>query len=243
MKRTYLHPLPLRVWHWANALVVALLLLSGIRLRVTGIPDLPPHSTALLIHRYTGWAMVASGLLWLVYSLASGHLGRHYKLGRRDITGIWSQTKFYVWSLFKGEENPFRPSPDEKFNPLQKLAYGAVMCILTPVLVVTGLLFSDVLFVRKYMLLWDMVKPLDAVHVIGAYLFALYLVVHVYMATLGRTPFAHIKAMIVGYEEEPGASEGGDDLRHLLPGSRPETGKTLAPSGAPHRIEGEKDHG
>ncbi len=44
---------------------------------------------------------------------------------------------------------------------------------------------------------------LDAIHVIGAYVFALYLVVHVYMATLGRTAFSHIKAMIVGYEEEP----------------------------------------
>jgi thiosulfate reductase cytochrome b subunit len=37
----------------------------------------------------------------------------------------------------------------------------------------------------------------------GAYVFALYLVVHIYMATLGRTASSHIKAMIVGYEEEP----------------------------------------
>ncbi len=144
MKRTYLHPLPLRVWHWVNALIVALLLATGIRLRLAGIPDLPPHSTALLIHRYAGWAMVASCLVWLIYGLASDHLGRHYTLRRRDIKGIFSQTRFYVWSIFRGEENPFRPSPDEKFNPLQKLAYGAVMCIFTPVLVVTGLLFSDV---------------------------------------------------------------------------------------------------
>jgi len=46
-------------------------------------------------------------------------------------------------------------------------------------------------------------KVLDATHVIIAYMFALYLIVHIYMATLGRTAFSHIKAMIVGYEEEP----------------------------------------
>lgn len=201
-KRTYLHPLPLRMWHWVNALIVTLLLVTGIQLRVAGIPDLPLHSTALIIHRYAGWAMVASCIFWLVYSLASDHLGRHYKLRRRDIKGIFSQVKFYVWSIFKGEGNPHRPSPDEKFNPLQKLAYGAIMCIFMPVLVVTGLLFSDVLFVRRYILLWNVVKLLDAIHVVGAYLFALYLVVHIYMATLGRTPFSHIKAMIVGYEDE-----------------------------------------
>jgi thiosulfate reductase cytochrome b subunit len=33
--------------------------------------------------------------------------------------------------------------------------------------------------------------------------FVLYLVVHLYMATLGRTTFGHIKAVILGYEEEP----------------------------------------
>jgi len=206
-----------------NVLVVTLLLVTGIQLRVAGVPDLPPHSTPLIIHRYAGWAMVACCLLWLVYGLASGHLGRHYRLRRRDVKGIFSQTKFYVWSIFKGEENPHRLSRGEKFNPLQKVAYGSIMWIVTPALVVTGLLFSDILLVRKYILLWDIVKLLDAIHVIGAYLLALYLVAHVYMATLGRTPFSHIKAMIVGYEEEPFASEG-DDVQHLVPGSCPEPG-------------------
>jgi thiosulfate reductase cytochrome b subunit len=210
MKEIYLHPLPLRVWHWVNASIVTLLLATGIRLRIAGIPGLPPHSSALLVHRYFGWALAASCIFWLIYSLANGHLGRHYKVGRRDIKGIFSQARFYIWSIFKGEENPFRPSPKDKFNPLQKLAYGAVMCIITPVLVVTGLLFSDVPIIRNHILLWNIPKLLDAIHVIGAYLFFLYLVVHVYMATLGKTPFSHIKAMIVGYEEEPDAQRCGD---------------------------------
>ena len=77
------------------------------------------------------------------------------------------------------------------------------MCIVTPVLMVTGLLFSGIQFARNYILLWYIAKLLDAIHVMGAYLFAFYLIVHLYMATLGRTPFSHIKAMIVGYEEEP----------------------------------------
>ena len=34
------------------------------------------------------------------------------------------------------------------------------------------------------------------------YLFVIYLIVHVYMATLKPTPFTHIKAMITRYEEE-----------------------------------------
>jgi thiosulfate reductase cytochrome b subunit len=203
MKRTYLHPLPLRIWHWSNALLVVILLVTGIRLRIPGIASLRPNDPALLVHRYAGWAMAVSFVIWLVYGLLVDHLSRHYSIRRRDLKGVFSQAKFYLVSIFKGEEDPFRPSPEDKFNPLQKLAYGAIMCLFTPVLVVTGLLFSDILFFRKYILLWNVAGVVDAIHVIGAYVFALYLVVHVYMATLGRTAFSHIKAMIVGYEEEP----------------------------------------
>jgi len=203
MKRTYLHPLPLRIWHWLNALLVVILLITGAQLRIPGIASLRPNDPALMVHKYAGWAMAVSFVIWLVYGLVSDHLRRHYVMRRRDLKGVFSQARFYLFSIFRGEENPFLPSPEEKFNPLQKLAYGAIMGLLTPVLVVTGLLYSDILFFRKYILLWDIVGVLDAIHVIGAYVFALYLVVHVYMATLGRTAFSHIKAMIVGYEEEP----------------------------------------
>ena len=203
MKRTYLHPLPLRIWHWVNALLVILLIITGIQLRIPGVPSLGPRHPALWVHKYAGWAMVASCVFWLVYSLASGNLSRQYAVRTRDLKGIFRQAKFYLISIFKGEENPFRPSPEEKFNPLQKLAYGAIMCIFTPILMATGLLCNDILFFRKYILLWDVVGVLNAIHVLAAYVFLLYLVVHIYMATLGRTASSHIKAMIVGYEEEP----------------------------------------
>lgn len=52
--------------------------------------------------------------------------------------------------------------------------------------------------------LWDVVGVLNALHVLGAYAFAPYLIIHLYMATLGRTTFTYLKAMITGYEEEPG---------------------------------------
>jgi thiosulfate reductase cytochrome b subunit len=208
MKRTYLHPLPLRIWHWLNAFLVVILLITGAQLRITGIASLRPNDPALLVHKYAGWAMAVSFVIWLAYGLVSDHLSRHHAIRRRDLKGVFSQAKFYLVSIFRGEENPFRPSPEHKFNPLQKLAYGAIMCLFTPVIVVTGLLYSDILLFRKYILLWNVVGALDAIHVIGAYVFALYLVVHVYMATLGRTAFSHIKAMIVGYEEEPGEPEG-----------------------------------
>lgn len=210
MKKINLHPLPLRIWHWVNAFLVIFLIVTGIQLRMPGVASLPPQSSALLWHRYAGWAMAASWVFWLIYGLVGRHLRRHYRFRSRDFRGVFRQAKFYLVSIFKGEENPFRPSPDEKFNPLQKLAYGSIMGLFAPLLVITGLLFSDIPVFRKTILLWNAAGTINAIHVLAAYVFVLYLVFHLYMATLGRTLSSHIKAMIVGYEEEPDdAKENG----------------------------------
>jgi len=203
MKSIHLHPLPLRIWHWTNAFIVILLLITGIELRIPGVAAVQPNSPALHVHRYTGWLMTISFLFWLVYSLVSGNLSRHYAIRKGDLKETYRQVIFYLFSVFRGEENPFRASPDKRFNPLQKLAYGAIMCVFTPLIVTTGFFFSDILLFRKYILFLNAMKVLDATHVIVAYVFALYFIVHIYMATLGRKAFSHIKAMIVGYEEEP----------------------------------------
>ncbi len=197
----------LRIWHWVNASIVIILLITGTQLRIDGMAALPAKNTALLVHRYAGWAMAIWFIFWLWYTLTTGHLRHQYGMRKGDLKGTLTQGKFYLFSMFKGEGNPFRPSPDRKFNPLQKLAYGAAMCIFTPVLMLTGVLLNDTLIFRKYILIWNVVGLLDAIHVIGAYVLLLYLIVHIYMATLGRTVYTHIKEMIVGYGEELGEAE------------------------------------
>jgi thiosulfate reductase cytochrome b subunit len=203
MKRIYLHPLPIRIWHWVNALTVILLLMTGLQFRMPGIASLSPHDPSLALHKWAGLVMTASWFFWFAYGLASGHLSQHYAIRKRDLGGIVGQMKFYLVAIFRGEPNPFLPSHEEKFNPLQKLAYGSVMGVFAPLMMVTGLLFVNAFFIRDQLLSWNAVKVIDALHVTGLYMFALFLVVHVYMATLGPTAFTHIKAMITGYEEEP----------------------------------------
>lgn len=201
MKGIYLHPLPLRIWHWTNALLFMILLLTGIRLRILGIATLRPHDPFLLIHQYAGWAMAASSLFWFAYAMAGGHLRNHLLLKKGDIAGIRRQLTYYLVAIFRGEKDPFQPSAEEKYNPLQKIAYSAVMLIFVPVQTLSGLAGSHIGIVRKYVLLWDVTALMSTVHLIGAYIFLLYLIVHVYMSTLGLTVFSHTRAMITGYEE------------------------------------------
>ncbi|MFA6413007.1 MAG: cytochrome b/b6 domain-containing protein [Syntrophales bacterium] len=202
MMRIYLHPLPLRIWHWLNAFIVIMLIVTGLYLRLHGIAALKPHDPVLLWHKGMGLAMIIATLFWFIYNISSGNLRRHYGIKSRDIHGIFVQARFYLYSIFGGGENPFQASAADKYNPLQKIAYDAVMLIFLPVQALTGLLFMDIPPLRDYLLSVNLFGLLGAMHLIFAYLLVLYLIVHLYMATLGETVFSHTKAMIVGYEEQ-----------------------------------------
>ena len=203
MKHFELHSLPLRIWHWANTLLVILLIVTGARLRVAGMGFFFAYRNAVLIHRWAGFATIASFLFWLVYGLASGVITRYYAFRpARDVRGMAGQAFYYAVGVFKGWANPYPATPEEKFNPLQKVAYIGVMFVVTPLVAATGILFSNIFYFRAVISFVGGVRLLDAVHVAVAYLFVIYLMVHIYMATLGTTSFTHIKAMFTGYEED-----------------------------------------
>lgn len=112
------------------------------------------------------------------------------------------QGEYYAFGFFRGWKNPFHATTEAKFNPLQKVSYISIQFIFTPVIVVTGIFFSNVLFFGGAISSIGDVRILDAIHAVVGYVFAAYLVVHVYMSTVGQTPLTHIKAMFTGYEEE-----------------------------------------
>jgi len=207
MKSVYLHPLTVRIWHWTNAAIVIVLLVTGAQLRIPELRILPSYSQAAAIHKYVGFAMGLSFLFWLPYSFVSGGLRRHYLLRVKDMRAIVGQALFYLFGIFRGWENPFEPTPDNKFNPLQKIAYASVMLVFTPIIVVTGIIFSDLVSFALFVEMLRGVRVLDAIHVVMAYVFVLYLAVHLYMSTLGSTVFEHVRAMITGRVEHKKRNE------------------------------------
>jgi thiosulfate reductase cytochrome b subunit len=202
MIRIVLYTLPIRVWHWINAFLIFLLIITGIKLRVPDVAIFLNYSQAVSLHKYAGFCLGGSFLFWLCYVVASGSLFRHYIMRIQDIKGMVSQSIFYAYGVFRGKENPFRPSPQNKFNAMQKMAYFSVMVFFTPAVLITGVFFSDILYFATYINAMGGLRVLDALHVVVAYIFVLYLIVHLYMSTLGHTILAHTKGMIVGYEEE-----------------------------------------
>ncbi|HQG50439.1 MAG TPA: cytochrome b/b6 domain-containing protein [Syntrophorhabdaceae bacterium] len=201
MSGIYLHPLPIRIWHWTNAFIVFVLIITGIQLRTPSINIIQDYRTVVLLHKYFGFAMTASFLFWFFYYIITGGLIKYYLLRIKDIKGMPLQVLYYVFFIFNGKKNPFYPSTDNKFNPMQKLAYSSVMFVFTPLIIITGILFSDITYFFSLIKTIGGLRILDAIHVATAYIFVLYLVVHIYMATLGEKPHSHVKGMITGYEE------------------------------------------
>ncbi len=210
MKKIYLHPLPVRVWHWINAFSFLLLIVTGLQIRYRDVFKLTSFRTAVDIHNIFGFVLLFNFFIWLIYYLFSGKLKIYipaFSL-KSLIEGSIRQAKYYGYGIFVGDENPHHPAPDNKFNPMQQMAYLNIMALFIPLQIVTGLLMWDVKGFAYWTGLVGGIKIVDSVHVLLFLFFTSFLFVHVYLATLGHSTFAHIKAMFTGYEEEEAAEHG-----------------------------------
>lgn len=203
MKKIYLHPLPVRVWHWVNAAGFAVLIITGLQIRYREFLGIMNFRDAVDIHNQAGFILIFNFFLWFIYYLATGKIRMYIPPlnPKKFITGSLKQARYYGYGIFVGEPNPHHGSPDNKFNPLQQMAYLAIMVVLIPLQMISGLLLWDVKMFSGWINLLGGIKIVDTVHILIFLFFSSFLFVHVYLATLGHTPTEHIKAMFTGYEE------------------------------------------
>jgi Ni/Fe-hydrogenase b-type cytochrome subunit len=205
MKRIYLHALPVRIWHWVNALCFFVLIVTGAQIRYRGIMNVMSFETAVNVHNFFGFVLIGTFLLWAVYYVFTGRLKVYIPDLNivRFILAALKQAQYYGYGIFVGDQNPHHATPDNKFNPMQQVAYFSIMFFLLPAQIVTGVLLWDL---DRFAAIIDMVggiKVLGGVHLFLTLFFTAFLFVHIYLTTLGHTPLEHIKAMFTGYEEEP----------------------------------------
>jgi formate dehydrogenase gamma subunit len=204
MHKIYIHPLPVRIWHWTNAAGFVLLILTGLQIRYRDLIGVASFETSVRLHNYVGFALMASYLLWLLFYLTSDKIKNYHPElnARKHFTDSINQVLYYGYGIFRGEENPHSASAYTKFNPMQKMAYQIIMLLVVPVQFLTGLLLWDVQRFNGTVTALGGVRTVDTIHVLLFIFFSAFLPVHAYLATLGHTPGAHFKAMFTGYEEE-----------------------------------------
>lgn len=200
-RMVYIHHAPIRVWHWVNAAAFVFLLLTGVQIRFAGQLDWFPLEEAIHLHNYVGFMVISNYGLWLFYCLGSGQIRLYLPSGRGMIQGIMRQVIFYLFGIFRGDPNPHRIAPESKFNVMQQQAYALIMLLLVPLQIATGLLLWEIKRFEDIIQFLGGVRIVNLIHVVLFFFFAAFMVVHIYLSTLGHTPLAHIKAMFTGYEE------------------------------------------
>lgn len=197
-----LHPLPVRIWHWLNAILVFLLIFTGIELRFTDIRIFSNYGFVVALHKYAGYLLALSFLFWIAAYRLTGGLASHYLVSVRDIQSLPSQVFFYLYKYFRGGPDPFSATAEARFNVLQKFAYSFIMFITMPVIIVSGIIFGNIMDLYGIVDQLGGLRVVDGIHVTAGYVFAIYLLVHLYMATLGKTVLSRTKAMFTGKREE-----------------------------------------
>jgi len=200
-KLIYIHPLPVRVWHWINAFGFVLLILTGFQIRYAEMLNFMTLTNAITFHNYVGFVVIANYFIWLTYYLASGNVKIYIPDPRNLVAIAVKQIMYYGYGIFVGKPNPHVMTPENKFNPLQQQAYLAIMFVLLPAQMMSGLFLWKIKGYEEYINLLGGIKLLDTIHVLLFFFFTSFLFIHCYLATLGHTPLAHFKAMFTGYEE------------------------------------------
>lgn len=199
-QKEILHPLPVRISHWVHAISIVLLALTGFNIRFTHL-DIFPFALAVRIHNLCGFLVLFSFLVLWSYYLLSGKFIKVYVPSKADFQKIPIYANYYFVRYFFGDPHPFVPKPDDKFNSLQKITYFAIMYILLPLQILTGLFLWDPQAFAPAIEALGGIKVIDGLHLLLAYTFTAFVIAHIYLATLGHTFWAHFKAMILGYED------------------------------------------
>ncbi len=200
----YLYPKWLRLWHLLNALLVVILIYSGISMQYAGKEDpflLMKFANAVKWHNITAVILTISYIGFVTGNLFTEN-GRYYRIEKNNFRkNLWIQLKYYSAGMFRGEKHPFPVTPDRKFNPLQKLSYVLIMYFSMPLIIISGigLMFPDATIDRIFGVSGLVLT--DLLHIVMAFLITVFLIIHIYTCTLGARPTSLFRGMITGFHE------------------------------------------
>jgi len=183
-----------RFWHWTQSLLVMLLGVTGFEIH--GSFRLFGYDASVRLHSAAGWAfllLIALAIFWMFIS-------KQYKNFIPTSKNIKAQVNYYLSGIFKGAAHPTKKTKLSKLNPLQRIVYLGLIILVFPVQLISGFLYMYYHYPNKPIELTGL-KTVAIVHVAGAFLLVVFLIVHLYLITTGTKPLTNLKAMVTGYEK------------------------------------------
>jgi len=160
-------------------------------------------------HFFFAWLLVFDGSIYLIYSLASGHIARDLIPSVSQLRNIGRSVLDHARLRFaRGEEA-------RRYNVLQRLAYLIILFVVLPLLVLAGLAMSpglDAAFPGLTAVFGGR-QSARTVHFVCAFILIGFVVVHVLMVLLSGL-WNNLRSMITGwYAIGPGQHRHGRPRR------------------------------
>jgi thiosulfate reductase cytochrome b subunit len=201
LREVYMYTIYERFWHWMQTGVILGLIGTGLIIHKPDKLSIFSFAYIVQVHNVLAAILLINAALAAFYHIASGEIQKFLPQPRGFFNAAVIQVKFYLSGIFRGEAHPFEKSPSRKFNPLQQITYLAILNVLLPLQVITGvLMWGAQHWPGIAAQLGDLVY-LAPFHTLIAWLFPAFLVLHIYLTTTGPTPLTGIRSMIVGWDE------------------------------------------
>lgn len=212
MARMRIYTLYERVWHWFQAVCILGLIVTGFHIHYPDGLRLLSFAGAVYVHNTLGWILVLNAFLGFFYYLTTGTIRQLIPEPREFHILAYRQLRYYLYGVFHGEPHPLERSPLRRLNPLQQATYLIILNVLLPLQILTGLGLWFMQFSPWLLTRTGGLSIPAGIHMLGAWTFTGFLLAHVYLGTIGPTPWAHLATMITGYEEaEATALAAGHD--------------------------------
>lgn len=200
-RRVHMYDAYRRFWHWLQAASIIALLLTGLIIHRPDLFGVFSFSGVVSLHNILAVILVINAVLSLFYHVATERMREYIPRFYGFFDDSILQTKYYISGIFKGEPHPFEKRPDSRMNPIQKLTYFGILNVLLPLQIITGALIWGVQRWPETAAALGGLPFLAGFHSLVAWLFASFIIGHVYLTTTGATPLEAIRGMVTGYEE------------------------------------------
>ena len=200
--KIYFYPVWLRIWHGINGLGILMLIFTGINMQYANPGfKLMNFELAVNLHNISGILVSVSYIFFVVANLRTNN----HKFYRLKFKGLFKrlqlQIEYYMSGIFKNQEPPFPLSEKRKFNPMQKVSYLLIMVVFVPGLIITGLglLFPELIIENVYQVSGIFLTAV--LHACLGFLVSIFLIVHLYVASIGKHPLNNFKSILNGYHD------------------------------------------
>lgn len=201
LHEVYMYTVYERLWHWLQTALILILLFTGLIIHKPDIFGIFSFRYVVQVHNIMAFILLANAALALFYNLVSGEIKQYLPEPRGFFNRAFSQTKYYLLGIFRGEDHPFEKTPQHKLNPLQQVTYFGLLNVLLPLQILTGMVMWGA---QQWPGLAAQVGGLPFLapfHTLISWLLASFIIMHVYLTTTGPTPLSNVKSMIVGWDE------------------------------------------